>query len=52
MGYGRQFIFIFPKLRTVIAFNSNHDTDMGIRNSNRFIENYLPLFLEKEDANE
>jgi len=31
---------------------SIHDTDMGIRNSNRFIENYLPLFLEKEDANE
>lgn len=47
MGYGGQFILIFPDLNSVIAVNHNHDTANGIEQSNIFIENYLPLLFAK-----
>jgi CubicO group peptidase (beta-lactamase class C family) len=45
MGYGGQFIFIFPDLNAVVAINYNHDTAEGIAQSNIFFEKYLPLIF-------
>ena len=47
MGYGGQFIFIFPGLHAVVAINYNHDTADGIKQSNIFFEKYLPLIFKK-----
>jgi CubicO group peptidase (beta-lactamase class C family) len=47
MGYGGQFIFIFPDLHAVVAINHNHDTAKGIEQSNIFFEKYLPLIFNK-----
>jgi hypothetical protein len=47
MGYGGQFIFIFPNLNSVVAINHNHDTPNGIEQSNQFFEKYLPIILKE-----
>jgi CubicO group peptidase (beta-lactamase class C family) len=46
MGYGGQFIFIFPDIHTIVAVNYNHDTADGIKQSNVFFEKYLPLISD------
>ena len=47
MGYGGQFIFILSDMNTVVAINYNHDTAVGIEQSNDFFEKYLPLIFNK-----
>ncbi|MES2419107.1 MAG: hypothetical protein V4541_13045 [Bacteroidota bacterium] len=46
MGYGGQYIFVFPNLDAVIAVNHNHDTAEGIEQSTLFFEKYLPLLYD------
>ena len=46
MGYGGQFLFIFPDLNAVVAVNYNYDTAKGIEQSNVFFEKYFPLIFE------
>ena len=47
IGYGGQFIFIFPNLNTVVAINYNHDTAEGIEQSNVFFEKYMPSIFNR-----
>lgn len=41
MGYGGQYIFIFPDLNATVVANHEHDTPDGIEQATFFIENIL-----------
>ncbi|MFO7445660.1 MAG: serine hydrolase [Ignavibacteriaceae bacterium] len=47
MGYGGQYIFIIPQMKSVIVANHNHDTAEGIKQSNDFFEYIFPLLIDK-----
>ena len=50
MGYGGQFIFLFPKDDVVIVTTHNHDTPDGIDQQVQFLTNYLSGLVEKYTA--
>lgn len=47
MGYGGQFIFMFPKEELVIVTTHNHDTADGIPQQVQFLTQYLPGLIKK-----
>ncbi len=47
MGYGGQFILIFPKTEVVIVATHNHDTPRGIEQQIAFLQKKLPNLLKE-----
>lgn len=45
MGYGGQFIFLFPSEDLVIVTTHNHDTPDGIPQQVQFLTQYLPSLI-------
>lgn len=47
MGYGGQFIILVPSKELIIVTTHNHDTPNGIEHQMKFLNNQLPVLLEK-----